>query len=1275
MASSVVGVGRRRPAGTLRRRPAGTLVSFCLLASVLLIGATTASASNLRPFLGSFAADLPAGVAVDQQTGNVYVVETNLGVVAAFGPGGGPPSSGVPAASHVITPGSSEPEGVAVDNSCFYHVPRLTGSACEAFDPSNGNLYVADARGNAVKKLALNALTEEYAVVQEFPFVEPTGVAVDHVGNVYVADYFGDMAKEAGAISEFDPTGKEIGVIQQATIGNPFYITVGTPGVVYVGGFEGQGVAKIEVNSADTVLSETLLDSNGGAVAVEAAGHALVDDGSQISEYSPAGTLLGAYGSGHFMESKGLAVNEETQHAYVSSRTNGANAVAIFGALVTVPDVTTSEATNLTSASGQATLNGTVNPDGVAASSCEFEYGTTTAYGSSAPCSPDPGSGTAPVPVSANLTGLAPAVVYHYRLIAANANGSNPGADRTFIAPGVVLDRQWTSKVTATSANLHAEINPNGVSTTYRFEYGTTTSYGHTAPIPDGQAGKGTTPVSVELPLSELQPDTTYHYRTIATGLGTETGADLTFTTQTAGGEPELPDNRQWQLVSPPDKHGALIRPIREDALIQAATSGNAITYLATAPTEDQPQGNSQESQLLSTRTPSGWATKDLASPSDSASGHLVNEQQYKFFSSDLSLAALQPTGPFSPSISPEASEQTAYLRTNYSSSGEACPTATQKAEGVSCFRPLVTGKPGFANVPEGDVFTNLAANKEPVLAGVSHDLHHVLVESPYSLTAPGKTETPGLGLYEWTAGTLTFVAEDNQHGVESVSDDGSRVVFRPNAVNALLLRDVPLGDTVRLDVPEPDCLAKATCGEGDEDPEFQSATGDGSKVFFTDTRRLTADAGAAKTHDLYECDLVVEAGAPHCQLHDLTPPGAAKEDAQIRGHILGTSSDGSWVYFAANGNLEGGVSHGTCGSSGPVSTGGRCNLYVRHDGLTKLITTLRSDDQSDWEVLTKHAARVSPSGEWLAFMSDASLTGYDNRDVVSSQPDEEVYLYHATTATLVCASCDPTGARPAGVEYEQIAADAEHTGLAGGNSVWESQQWIAANVPAWTPYDQDHASYQSRYLSDSGRLFFNSSDALVPQDVNHTEDVYEYEQPGMGGCTTASRTFHSRSQGCVGLISSGEGAGESGFVDASETGGDVFFLTSSQLSKTDVDTAIDVYDAHECAPASPCMTTLAQSPPCDNGDACKPAPTPQPEIFGSPASATYSGAGNAAAERRAAKPKPLTNAQRLAVALRLCRKQHAKKRRVLCEHRARKRYEPQRKAKRSGNSRPGGKK
>ncbi len=101
------------------------------------------------------------------------------------------------------------------------------------------------------------------------------------------------------------------------------------------------------------------------------------------------------------------------------------------------PAVTTKAASSLAQTS--ATLNATVNPNGGEVTKCEFEYGTTTSYGQSAPCSSLPGSGSSPVAVSASVTGLTTNTTYHFRIQATNASGTSKGLDETFttLAPAL----------------------------------------------------------------------------------------------------------------------------------------------------------------------------------------------------------------------------------------------------------------------------------------------------------------------------------------------------------------------------------------------------------------------------------------------------------------------------------------------------------------------------------------------------------------------------------------------------------------------------------------------------------------------------------------------------------------------------------------------------------------------------------------------------------------------------------------------------------------------
>jgi hypothetical protein len=186
-----------------------------------------------------------------------------------------------------------------------------------------------------------------------------------------------------------------------------------------------------------------------------------------------------------------------------------------------------------------------------------------------------------------------------------------------------------------------------------------------------------------------------------------------------------------------------------------------------------------------------------------------------------------------------------------------------------------------------------------------------------------------------------------------------------------------------------------------------------------------------------------------------------------------------------------------------------------------------------------------------------------------------------------------------------------------------------------------------------------------VPQDTNGKEDTYEYEPDGVGSCTDTSSTFNVESNGCVALISSGTSGEEAVFLDASEDGDDVFFLTTAKLVPQDVDNALDVYDAHVCGSEGVvCPAAVSSPPPCATADSCRSAPPPQPEIFGAAGSAAFRGQGNASiSPSSVVKSKDLTRAQKLTKALRACRSKKGG-RRDACEARAQKRLGPRSKPK-----------
>jgi phosphodiesterase/alkaline phosphatase D-like protein len=198
------------------------------------------------------------------------------------------------------------------------------------------------------------------------------------------------------------------------------------------------------------------------------------------------------------------------------------------------PTATTGASSGITDT--QASLAGTVNPQGEL-TSYAFQYGTTTAYGQQTALT-SAGSSTADTPVAADLAGLTPGTDYHYRVIATNASGTTVGADRTLRTTGTApppppapAATTGGADVNGASATLSGSVNPNGVASSYYFEFGTTANYGQQTP-PQG-AGSGSSAVSVSATLSGLSASATYHYRLVAVGPNGAfaIGADRTFTT------------------------------------------------------------------------------------------------------------------------------------------------------------------------------------------------------------------------------------------------------------------------------------------------------------------------------------------------------------------------------------------------------------------------------------------------------------------------------------------------------------------------------------------------------------------------------------------------------------------------------------------------------------------------------------------------------------------------------------------------------------------------
>jgi hypothetical protein len=598
------------------------------------------------------------------------------------------------------------------------------------------------------------------------------------------------------------------------------------------------------------------------------------------------------------------------------------------------------------------------------------------------------------------------------------------------------------TNVTATSADLHATIDPQGLKTTYRFEYLTEAAFqtgGWSAASfapPSGAANYGSEagPPAFRH-IEHLSVATTYRYRAVATNAdGSDVSPEHLFATEDLpsaapscsndafrlGLGAALPDCRAYELVSPIDKGGGQVaapEALFGGGQLQAAPSGGAALTFSSATSFGAAPGAPPASQYLSTRSPAGWSTTNLSAPLASAAyGDRPDGAPYRLFSGDLSAALLAGGLPCRASL-------------------PGCPFPN----------PVLSGSgapPGYMayylRAPDGDFVSLLSAADvahsavEPERLRVEFldatpDLSHVVLSSCAALTADALEVPDGAGgcdpgqgnLYEWSGGDLralnllpgetkTTPGARLAAPLGALSRDGRRLYFTLGEDGPLCLSDA--GAPTRL-------LPESIGGNA----EFQASSTDGSIAYFT------------KGGELYRYSLASETSTPIA--------------SGVKG-VLGVSEDGSSVYFQSTSGLE-----------------------VWDDGaIAQIAPGAEVAVAGDYPPATA-SARLTPDGSHLAFLSAEELTGYDNGGRT------EAYVYGPTSAggqpQLLCASCNPTG-------------EAAH----GSSS-------IAATLRNGTT-----TLYRPRSLSSDGaRLFFNSDDRLVIGDTDSSEDVYEWEAPGSGAC------------------------------------------------------------------------------------------------------------------------------------------------------------------------------
>ncbi len=627
-----------------------------------------------------------------------------------------------------------------------------------------------------------------------------------------------------------------------------------------------------------------------------------------------------------------------------------------------------------------------------------------------------------------------------------------------------------------------------------------------------------------------------------------------------------LAECRGYEMVSPVEKNGGDV--IGNSDLTRSARDGDAVTFASFAAFADA-QGTRISVEYAAQRGPGGWGVHAITPPQDpfaqlapppQSQTQLVGE-----LSDDLSTGLMIADKPLTAGAPNVASVPNLYLR-----------------------RDILSGPPG-----QYQLLSDAASPLTPyhrsgpniVPIGSSADFGRVFFESWKNLTpeaASSADEELEWKLYEWHNGSLRVagVLPDGSLALGSgsldgslethVSRDGSRIFFMTQEGHVF---DVaPAGKIYTREGSSQAVQVNASELETPDPPKPAALSGvlpDGSQAFFLTEERLTEE-DTNNVVDLYRYDVNAPAGHHLTLISKDSEPSDAALPFGVSG-VLGVSEDGSYVYFHDRQRLLSGLPElrGFIDKQSHPSY-----LYVWHDGIIRLVSV-----DGEFEMPTSApAADVTVNGV-LVYASATPETSYDTAGSATAGCESdhasgtfhcvEVYVYDPQIGHVECASCDPSGAAPDG---DALLNMREGTGAGGGTYFVRTAHWVTA---------------------DGSRVFFDSPDALVPEDTNGKYDVYEY--------VVATNE--------VRLVSTGQSNRNSVFMEASADGSDVFFTTAQQLVAGDVDQSVDLYDARVGGGIA-----VQNEPPVAGcvGDECQ-GSLSAPPSFAGPAS-VVSGAGNLAA-------------------------------------------------------------
>jgi hypothetical protein len=824
------------------------------------------------------------------------------------------------------------------------------------------------------------------------------------------------------------------------------------------------------------------------------------------------------------------------------------------------PVAVTTTASNL--GEGAATLNGTLNPRGFEVEECRFEYITDAAYQANIAAEEPPfqgatpalcaesaeeiGKGTGTIAVHADVTGLDPDGRYRFRVVAVNEYGESTGKAVLFGPP---LISAKAALPAYTEATLRAAVDPSGLETECRFQYGASTEYGSET---GGQTVAGDAPPTlIQAPIFKLTEDTLYHFRAVCENEAKEVaGPDGTFETLLrepspacpnaafrTGRSAALPDCRAYELVTPADTRGA--SPFAVTAPSGATQfnnwlvnpGGGSVAYFINGTSLPGFEGNGRLDGYRAARAPgahpeAGWGT-ELTAPSylqagGSQPGQLgvAADQRYWFWQ-------------LSPSEVLQGTLEGSYLRTP---SGLANPACNEEGESPPA---------DFELVGCGSLGTDPGATGRFLSAGGAH----VVFSSEAGLEAAAPEGTSAI--YDREAGQASAEVVSLKPGGEpfasgedadylGATEDGQAIAFE--VAGTLYVRR---GNEETIEVTS-------------SPHSFAGLSGDAGRVFYADKASADFNPGA-----LFAFDLDTQTATP------------IAEDSRF----VNVSADGSAAYLTSKEVLD----------EAEQGTEGEDNLYLWDGSAISFIAILDPADLSSgfapglnrWtgaiaggNGTTGRAddpSRSSPDGEALLFESEADLTSFESEGHV------QIYRYHATEESLTCVSCAPGGAPP------------------GADAALQSPTGIAPTAAT---------TLIPNVTEDGTAVLFESEDQLLPEDANSVRDVYEWKAFGAGTAGDCDSEA-----GCLALISSGQGEGQSFLYGMTPSGTDVFFTTTERLHGTDILGSPSIYDARiEGGIPDPPKREECQ------GDACQGQGTPPPAL---PAPAST---GSLAAQ---AKPRP----------------------------------------------------